>query len=167
MTPAKKTRKTEAARRAEEAEVIFKESMKKEGLRCTRERIAVLREVYASDNHLDADEIYIHLKKKEISISRATVYHTLDLLFKFHLVNKVDLGHKHTHYERSHGVTNHLHIICEQCDTVEEVHSEELNKLLESLCESRGFKLGSYSLQVFAMCREQTENDRCKKSRKD
>ena len=148
-------------RKADEAEAIFKESMKKEGFRCTRERITVLREIYESDNHLDADEIFVRLKKKDISISRATVYHTLDLLFRFHLVNKIDLGHKHTHYERSHGVTNHLHIICEQCDRVVEVHSKKLNELLEKLCENNGFMLGSFSLQVFARCREESEHHNC------
>lgn len=145
-----------------QAESLFKESMKEEGYRCTKERLTVLREIYESDSHLDADEIFVRLKKKGISISRATVYHTLDLLFKFHLVNKIDLGHKHTHYEKSYGVDNHLHIICEQCDRVVEVHSDELNKILEQLCEKNGFTLGSFSLQVFAKCHAETDAHNCK-----
>ena len=145
-----------------QAESLFKESMKEEGYRCTKERLTVLREIYESDSHLDADEIFVRLKKKEISISRATVYHTLDLLFKFHLVNKIDLGHKHTHYEKSYGVDNHLHIICEQCDRVVEVHSDELNEILEQLCENNGFTLGSFSLQVFAKCHAETDAHNCK-----
>ena len=145
-----------------QAESLFKESMKEEGYRCTKERLTVLREIYESDSHLDADEIFVRLKKKEISISRATVYHTLDLLFKFHLVNKIDLGHKHTHYEKSYGVDNHLHIICEQCDRVVEVHSDELNEILEQLCEKNGFTLGSFSLQVFAKCHAETDAHNCK-----
>ena len=144
-----------------QAESLFKESMKEEGYRCTRERLTVLREIYESDSHLDADEIFVRLKKKEISISRATVYHTLDLLFKFHLVNKIDLGHKHTHYEKSYGEDNHLHIICEQCDRVVEVHSDELNEILTQLCEKNGFMLGSFSLQVFAKCREEADTHHC------
>ena len=144
-----------------QAESLFKESMKEEGYRCTKERLTVLREIYESDSHLDADEIFVRLKKKEISISRATVYHTLDLLFKFHLVNKIDLGHKHTHYEKSYGVDNHLHIICEQCDRVVEVHSDELNEILEQLCEKNGFTLGSFSLQVFAKCHAETDAHNC------
>ncbi len=141
-----------------QAESLFKTSMKEKGYRFTKERLTVLREIYESDSHLNADELYIHLKEKGVSISRATVYHTLDLLFKFHLVNKIDLGHKHTHYEKSYGVENHLHIICEECDRVVEVHSDELNKILEKLCEKNGFTLGSFSLQVFARCRQE-END--------
>lgn len=161
MASKKKKIKKELSQNAQQAENLFKELMKEEGYRCTRERLTVIREIYTSNNHLDADEIFVRLKKKGTSISRATVYHTLDLLFKFHLVNKIDLGHKHTHYEKSYGVDNHLHIICEQCGRVVEVHSDELNKILEKLCEKNGFTLGSYSLQVFAKCREELENHHC------
>ncbi len=146
---------------AAQAETLFKAAMKEDGLRCTKERIAVLREIYKSDSHLDADEIFVRLKKKRVSISRATVYHTLDLLFKFHLVNKIDLGHKHTHYEKTHGVGNHLHIVCEQCDRVLEVHSDVLNDLLEKLCDEQGYTLGSYSLQIFAECKQESEHHDC------
>lgn len=151
----------ETREQALQAEKIFKASMKEEGYRCTQERLTVLREIYDSSSHLDADEIFVRLKKKGVSISRATVYHTLDLLFKFHLVNKIDLGHKHTHYEKSYGVGNHLHIICEQCDRVVEVHSEELNTLLDRLCETNGFTLGSFSLQVFAKCQDEGDDNKC------
>ncbi len=161
MASKKKKIKKELSQNAQQAENLFKELMKEEGYRCTRERLTVIREIYTSNSHLDADEIFVRLKKKGISISRATVYHTLDLLFKFHLVNKIDLGHKHTHYEKSYGVDNHLHIICEQCGRVVEVHSDELNKILEKLCEKNGFTLGSYSLQVFAKCREELEHHHC------
>ncbi len=135
-----------------QAETLFKSYMKEHEMRCTNERIIVLREIYKSGNHLDADEIFVRLKKKGMSISRATVYHTLDLLFKCHLVTKIDLGHKHTHYEKSHGVANHLHIICEQCGKVVEVTSNELAAMLEKLCLGNGFALESFSLQVFGKC---------------
>jgi len=158
MTFPQKNAQKEPSQQTMQVESLFKASMKEEGYRCTRERLVILREIYESDSHLDADEIFVRLKKKELSVSRATVYHTLDLLFKFHLVNKIDLGHKHTHYEKSYGVDNHLHIICEECGRVVEVHSDELNEILEKLCQENGFTLGSFSLQVFAKCREE-END--------
>lgn len=161
LTQNRKKNTRERHEQARQAESIFKASMKEEGYRCTQERLTVLKEIYESDSHLDADEIFVRLKKKNISISRATVYHTLDLLFKFHLVNKIDLGHKHTHYEKSYGVGNHLHIICEQCDRVVEVHSDELNRILDTLCEQNGFSLGSFSLQVFAKCQSEGKTGKC------
>jgi Fur family ferric uptake transcriptional regulator len=145
-----------------QAESLFRTFMKEQGLRCTNERIQVLREIYRSNTHLDADEIFIRLKKKGVSISRATVYHTLDLLFRYRLVTKIDLGHKHAHYEKSYGVDNHLHIICQECGRVVEVTSHELTGMLEKLCDDNGFSLGSFSLQVFGECRN---DEACQKKK--
>jgi len=133
-------------------ESLFKTFMKEERLRCTRERLSVLREIYRSNTHLDADELFVRLREKGVAISRATVYHTLDLLFRYNLVTKIDLGHKHTHYEKSWGVANHLHIICLKCGKVSEATSSELGGMMEKLCREHGYSLGSFSLQLFGEC---------------
>jgi Fur family transcriptional regulator, ferric uptake regulator len=134
------------------AESLFRSFMKSEGLRCTSERIDVLQEVYRSGAHLDADEIYSRLREKGTGISRATVYHTLDLLFRLNLVSRIDLGHHHTHYERVLGVANHLHFVCQRCGKVSEAASSQLDGMVEKLCASHEFSLGSFSLQVFGEC---------------
>ncbi|MGB7510367.1 MAG: transcriptional repressor [Pelodictyon phaeoclathratiforme] len=152
MTDISLQTKKETSDKMKQAESLFKSFMKEQGLRCTTERIAVLRELYQSNTHLDADEIFISLKKKQVGISRATVYHTLNLLFKFNLVSKIDLGHKHAHYEKSYGATNHLHIICEKCGNIVEVSDCGVSELLEKVCSENGFELGSFTLQVFGKC---------------
>ncbi len=129
--------------------------MKSEGLRCTTERIDVLHEVYHSETHLDADEIYVKLREKGTGISRATVYHTLDLLFRLNLVTRLDLGHHHTHYERTLGVANHLHFVCQRCGHVTEAPSNELKALVEKLSRSNQFTLGSFCMQVFGECADE------------
>jgi Fur family ferric uptake transcriptional regulator len=142
----------QSSEQALQAESMFRSFMKAEGLRCTSERIDVLREIYRSDTHLDADGIYVRLREKGTGISRATVYHTLDLLFRLNLVTRIDLGHHHTHYEKALGVANHLHIVCQRCGKVEEAASSQLAEMVEKLCSSQGFTLGSFSLQVFGEC---------------
>jgi Fur family ferric uptake transcriptional regulator len=146
-----------ASKTSRQAEELFRTYMKEQGLRCTTERLQVLREVYRSNTHLDADELFVRLKKKRVEISRATVYHTLDLLFRYHLVTKIDLGHKHAHYEKAYGVANHLHIVCQECGRVVEVTSHELDGMMEKLCFDNGFSLGRFSLQVFGECRNEAE----------
>lgn len=137
-----------------QAETLFRSYMKAEGLRCTSERIDVLQEIYRADTHLDADEIYVRLRQQGTGISRATVYHTLDLLFRINLVTRIDLGHHHTHYEKTLGVANHLHIVCQRCGKVSEAASGQLAGMVESLSAEKGFTLGSFSLQVFGECRD-------------
>lgn len=134
--------------------------MKEEQLRCTPERLSVLREIYRSDTHLDADELFVRLREQKVGISRATVYHTLDLLFRYNLVTKIDLGHKHTHYEKSWGVANHLHIICLKCGEVTETTNGDLPGMMETLCTANGYSLGSFSLQLFGECLDKTACNR-------
>ncbi|NTV97713.1 MAG: transcriptional repressor [Chlorobiaceae bacterium] len=136
------------------AEAQFRIGMKEHGLRCTSERIAVLQEIYRSNTHLDADELFVKLKNRGVGISRATVYHTLDLLLKFHLVSRSDLGHKHTHYEKAYGVENHLHMVCNECGKVMEITDSALSEILQNLCRENGFEPESFTLQLFGKCRE-------------
>jgi Fur family ferric uptake transcriptional regulator len=138
--------------KAKLAEEHFRSEMKDHGLRCTLERIAVLREIYESNSHLDADELFVKLKNKGVGISRATVYHTLDLLLKFHLVTRTDLGHKHTHYEKAYGVENHLHMVCNVCGRVLEISDSRLSSMLETLCRQNGFEPENFTLQLFGNC---------------
>lgn len=142
-----------------QAEAQFRAYMKSEGLRCTSERIDVLQELYGADTHLDADELYQRLREKGTGISRATVYHTLDLLFRLNLVTRIDLGHHHAHYEKALGVANHLHIVCQKCGKVAEAASGRLAGMVEKLCGDNGFSLGSFSLQVFGECRDREACD--------
>ena len=50
----------------------------KEGLRYTVQREAVWDEIRQSQEHRDAEDIYLSLRTKGIQVSRATVYRTMD-----------------------------------------------------------------------------------------
>tara|TARA_B100000929_G_scaffold121891_1_gene96597 strand:- start:447 stop:740 length:294 start_codon:yes stop_codon:yes gene_type:complete len=71
---------------------ILKEVLQKEGLRFTRQRLAVWTEIGISRKHRDADDIFISLRSKGAKVSRATVYRTIDVLVKNNLVRKLDVG---------------------------------------------------------------------------
>ena len=64
----------------------------KEGLRYTAQREAVWDEIRQSQEHRDAEDIYLSLRTKGIQVSRATVYRTIDVLVKNKLVRKMDVG---------------------------------------------------------------------------
>ena len=58
----------------------FKEALKKEGLKYTPQRTAVLEEIIKDKGHRESEEIYLALKKRGQHVSRATVYRTMDIL---------------------------------------------------------------------------------------
>ena len=69
------------------------------GLNKTSERYAVLKEVYTIEGRFDADELYLLMKNKSHTISRATIYNTLELLVESQLVSKHRLGSKRSRFE--------------------------------------------------------------------
>jgi len=50
--------------------------LKENQLRFTGERLIILEEIFAFPNHFDAEQLFIHIRKKHQQISRATVYRT-------------------------------------------------------------------------------------------
>lgn len=133
-------------------EELFHNFLKKRGYRATPERALILKEIYSSEGHFDADELFVRLKQKSVNVSRATVYNTLDLLVECNLVSQNSFGHKHLHYERIYGYKHHDHIICEECGVVTEFTNDKIEEQQELVCKQHGFAMRRHTLQIFAMC---------------
>src|SRR5205809_3239156 len=117
----------------------FQGFLAKQGLKLTRERTALLREIFATHYHFEADELLFKMKEKGVKISRATVYRTLELLVKSGMVRRVHLGEDHYHYEHVRGDSHHDHLICTTCGGVIEFHDEELERLQREICVNKKF----------------------------
>lgn len=102
----------------DDVEEVFSDYLKEHKLRRTPERLAVLQEIYARNDHFEADTLYNELLDKKTNISRATVYNTLDLLVSCELVRKHQFGKSHALYEKSHSYRQHDHLICAECGKV-------------------------------------------------
>ena len=59
----------------------FKKVLKDENLKLTPQRVEVFREVCNTEEHREAEEIYLALRKRDINVSRSTVYRTMDILY--------------------------------------------------------------------------------------
>ncbi len=67
----------------------FVEALKQEKLKSTNQRFAIFEDVLYGEKHRECEEILDSLMKKEINVSRATVYRTLDILVKYALIRKM------------------------------------------------------------------------------
>lgn len=130
----------------------FKEYLKKEKLKFTKERATILTEVLKRRDHFDADELAADLRKDGFKVSRATVYRTLDILYEIGVVHKATLGHKHNHFENMVGRKHHDHLVCLNCDKVIEFVDDEIEKKQEEVCQQLGFQMKRHSLQIFGYC---------------
>lgn len=130
----------------------FQSFLQQQGLKLTPERTALLREIFATHYHFEADELLFKMKEKAVKISRATVYRTLELLVKSGMVRRVHLGEDHYHYEHVRGNSHHDHLICTICGGVIEFHDELLEKRQLEICERKKFTPTFHNLQILGIC---------------
>ena len=130
----------------------FRTFLQQQGLKLTAERTALVREIFSTHYHFEADELLFKMKEKGVKISRATVYRTLELLVKSGMVRRVHLGEDHYHYEHVSGNSHHDHLICTTCGGVIEFHDEELERLQLAICEKKKFTPTFHNLQILGVC---------------
>jgi Fe2+ or Zn2+ uptake regulation protein len=128
----------------------LKNILKTEGLRYTKQRQQVWDEIRISSEHRDAEEIYIAINKnKDLKVSRATVYRTIDVLVKNNLVRKMELGDGRALYEHKIDDGHHDHIICVETGKIIEFYNEELESLQENIVKKHGYELVRHVHQLF------------------
>ncbi len=132
----------------------FTRYLDSKNLKLTRERKAVLQEIFLHAGHLEAEELAQALRRKKIRASRATIYRTLELLVDSGIVRKVDLGHGHSHYEHVLGHTHHEHMVCLKCGKVIEFSDKGIERSLADLCRKAGFEHSLHYFQVFGFCKD-------------
>ena len=128
---------------------LLVEALKKEGLRFTEQRKSIWDEITSSDDHREAEDIYLSLRKKNINVSRATVYRTIDVLVKNNLVRKLDIGDAPSKYENKIDSHHHDHMICLETGDIIEFYNEELENLQDEIAKKRGYKVVRHVHQLF------------------
>lgn len=130
----------------------FLEALRSRGQRVTRERLALLDEIFVQHQHIDADSLLAALHQRGYSISRATVYRNLDLLVRLGLVRKTRLGHDRFLFEHVHAGHDHDHLVCTSCGRVVEFVSPGIAALQAEICRAHGFVPTHHTLEILGLC---------------
>ena len=104
----------------------FIEALKQENLKFTNQRFAIFEDVLYGKKHRECEEILQSLSKKDVNVSRATVYRTLDILVKYELIRKMDIGDGRIRYEGKIDDPHHDHMICVETGKIIEFVSDEI-----------------------------------------
>ncbi|PSQ67866.1 MAG: transcriptional repressor [Bacteroidetes bacterium QH_2_67_10] len=139
----------------DEVEEVFRTFLKERGKRQTPERFAVLEEIYATPDHVDADDLYIRLKQEGTRVSRAPVYNTLELLMECDLVVRHQFGESQARYERAYSYWQHDHLICLDCNELFEFCDPRLQSVQEMVAGIYDFEIDRHSLNMFGRCQRE------------
>lgn len=89
------------------------------GLRATPQRIAIYETLLSRKDHPTAEVLYHDIHARYPSISRNTVYTTLESLKRAGLIQRIDVGHSACHYDGNPKA--HAHIVCTVCQRVDDI----------------------------------------------
>lgn len=111
----------------EERVRLFQQACRNAGVKLTRQRIEIFKELAGSLEHPDANMIYKAVKKRLPSISLDTVYRTLWWLAGMGLVTTLGPAQEGTRFDAN--LARHHHFVCSRCGLTRDFYSEDLNRL--------------------------------------
>ena len=112
--------------------------LKNHGIRPSMQRMAIMEYLMGTSTHPSVDVIYSHLLPKMPTLSRTTIYNTLELFREKSAIRVLNLDNKITRYDGK--TTEHAHFVCRRCGRIYDVEIpdeiyEQLNKLPDHLVE--------------------------------
>ena len=136
-----------------EAEKLFTQFLEEKDLKLTSQRRTILREAVEAKGHFSADKLLEFSKKKDATVSRATLYRTLTLLKDSKILEEQDFGDGKKLYELALGHKHHDHFICIRCGDIIEFENDEIERLQDAEAAKQKFKILYHSLKLFGFCK--------------
>ena len=131
----------------------YTDVLKREGMKSTRHRNAILLLLEQSEQPMTAEELYISLTEKTASINLSTVYRTLDTFVSKNLVIKSTMDDGKARYELNHHEHKH-HLFCVGCHKVISIKDCPMEELQGILKKKIDFAVTGHKLEIYGYCHD-------------
>ena len=125
------------------------DSLKKERLRITEPRKALLQLLDGAPKPLSAEELHGALGAEEFDL--VTIYRNLDAFENAGIVNRIPTESGKSLYELNAEQHHYHHIICRKCHRTEKLDTCEIEKL-EKLASDLGYSEVTHVLELYGVC---------------
>ena len=145
--------KRKKSKKVEETWDGFSTFLTSKGLRVTGQRRGIFDALFEEDGHFTAEQLLVHARNLDDTVSRATVYRSLPLLVESGVVREVDVGHDNKFYTVNLNSENFkAQVVCLDCDTIYEVDAPFMEWYGKTVSEKLGLDVQDQRLQVRAEC---------------
>lgn len=124
---------------------------KERRLRITNQRALILEIIRQGRGHLDADEIYRRVQKRQPRINLSTVYRTLRLFKELSLVEEVHFEDEHHHYETK-PTSEHHHLVCLGCGRIVEFRYSLTRYVKRNVPAAKDFEIVGTEIRIKGYC---------------
>ena len=128
----------------------FEKVCKAKGLRITHQRTDIFRALIQHTNHPTTENIFDKVRKHLKTISLDTVYRTIGTFEKYGLIKKVHHIDNMTRYD--HNLSNHHHLVCTQCNKIEDFYWPEFDRMKLPTSISQWGKIDVKHVVIDGLC---------------
>ena len=121
--------------------------------RYTEQQRDMVRYIFSSHNHFDADQLIEAMRLAGFHPRRATVYRTLAKLVDAGLLRRLDMGPR-MFYEHDYGYPHHEHLHCQVCGKIIEFQDPHLDAVLQDICRQHNFLRTGHTFIIRGTCSE-------------
>ena len=138
-------------RTSEDIKRTLIDTLKKNNLKLTRQRLAIVEVLFNDRSHLSAHAIFEKVRQKVPSISLSTVYVTLNLFKNEGAIKELEFYDMENRYESD--VREHLDLICLGCGRIVN-YDEPIPMLKKQVEQKTGFVMNRVRYEYYGYCKK-------------
>lgn len=124
--------------------------LRENGYKVTPQRLAVYETLAATHEHPSAEMLYKTLHPKYPSMSFATVYKTVEILNRLHVIQIINTGEDSFRYDAD--ISDHHHVQCTCCGKVEDLFNVDYSGIMAQAEKESGYKLSGHQFYFYGVC---------------
>lgn len=127
---------------------VLEDELRAEGMRITRQRVAILSALMGSSDHPTVDELLERARRQDPSVSQATVYRTVNVLADRGTILRNEFDGASARFELANK-PHHDHMIDVDTGEVVEFTSTRIEELQEEIARELGYDILHHRLELY------------------